>query len=149
MYGAEAIKKLLMEVDLDEEIAKIQKELDGAQEQKRVRLLKRLEILDAFDKSGNELIALMNFSAAEMSDIAIPVDKASYRVAFSTDEMELGGTGISSCGTVKAVGAKGYIYVFGLSKNPVKHHKLLGGKALEGINKDLLALEILDCKIFA
>ena len=51
--GAEAIKKLLMEVDLDEEIAKIQKELDGAQEQKRVRLLKRLEILDAFKESGN------------------------------------------------------------------------------------------------
>ena len=51
--GAEAIKKLLMEVDLDEEIAKIQKELDGAQEQKRIRLLKRLEILDAFKESGN------------------------------------------------------------------------------------------------
>ena len=51
--GAEAIKKLLKEVDIKEEIAKIQKELDGAQEQKRVRLLKRLEILDAFDKSGN------------------------------------------------------------------------------------------------
>ena len=51
--GAEAIKKLLMEVDIDEEIAKIQKELDGAQEQKRTRLLKRLEILDAFKESGN------------------------------------------------------------------------------------------------
>ena len=51
--GAEAIKKLLKEVDIKAEIAKIQKELDGAQEQKRVRLLKRLEILDAFDKSGN------------------------------------------------------------------------------------------------
>ena len=51
--GAEAIKKLLMEVDIKAEIAKIQKELDGAQEQKRVRLLKRLEILDAFNKSGN------------------------------------------------------------------------------------------------
>jgi len=51
--GAEAIKKLLMEVDIKEEIAKIQKELEGAQEQKRVRLLKRLEILDAFNKSGN------------------------------------------------------------------------------------------------
>ena len=51
--GAEAIKKLLMEVDIKAEIAKIQQELEGAQEQKRVRLLKRLEILDAFDKSGN------------------------------------------------------------------------------------------------
>ena len=51
--GAEAIKKLLMEVDIKEEIAKIEKELEGAQEQKRVRLLKRLEILDAFNESGN------------------------------------------------------------------------------------------------
>ena len=53
--GAEAIKKLLQEVDIKAEIAKIQKELDGAQEQKRVRLLKRLEILDAFDKCYNDL----------------------------------------------------------------------------------------------
>ena len=51
--GAEAIKKLLTEVDIKEEIAKIQAELEGAQEQKRVRLLKRLEILDAFNESGN------------------------------------------------------------------------------------------------
>ncbi len=51
--GAEAIKKLLQEVDLDKEIEEIQKELEGAQEQKRVRLLKRLEILDSFRESGN------------------------------------------------------------------------------------------------
>ena len=52
--GAEAILKLLKEVDLEKEIADIEKELDGAQEQKRVRLLKRLEILDSFVKSGNK-----------------------------------------------------------------------------------------------
>ncbi len=52
--GAEAIKKLLQKVDLDKEIEEIQKELDGAQEQKRVRLLKRLEILDSFRESGNK-----------------------------------------------------------------------------------------------
>ena len=51
--GAEAIKKLLQEVDLDKEIEEIQKELDGAQEQKRIRLIKRLEILDSFRESGN------------------------------------------------------------------------------------------------
>jgi DNA-directed RNA polymerase subunit beta' len=51
--GAEAIKKLLQEVDIEKEIEEIQKELDGAQEQKRVRLLKRLEILDSFRESGN------------------------------------------------------------------------------------------------
>ena len=51
--GAEAIKKLLKEVDLDAEIKKIQEELEGAQEQKRTRLLKRLEILDSLNESGN------------------------------------------------------------------------------------------------
>ena len=52
--GADAIKKLLKEVDVQEEINKIQEELEGAQEQKRTRLLKRLEILDAFNESGNK-----------------------------------------------------------------------------------------------
>ena len=51
--GADAIKKLLKEVNVEEEIKKIQEELKDAQEQKRTRLLKRLEILDAFNESGN------------------------------------------------------------------------------------------------
>ena len=51
--GAEAIKKLLMEVDVKAEIEKIEEELKDAQEQKRTRLLKRLEILDSFNESGN------------------------------------------------------------------------------------------------
>ena len=52
--GAEAILKLLKEIDVKEEIRKIEEELEGAQEQKRTRLLKRLDILDSFDKSGNK-----------------------------------------------------------------------------------------------
>ena len=52
--GAEAILKLLKEIDVKAEIAKIEEELDGASEQKRTRLLKRLDILDSFDKSGNK-----------------------------------------------------------------------------------------------
>ncbi len=52
--GAEAILKLLKEIDVKEEIKKIEEELEGAQEQKRTRLLKRLDILDSFDKSGNK-----------------------------------------------------------------------------------------------
>ena len=51
--GAEAIKELLKKVDLKKEISDISKELEGAQGQKRTRLLKRLDVLDAFDKSGN------------------------------------------------------------------------------------------------
>lgn len=52
--GAEAILKLLKEIDVKAEIAKIEEELEGASEQKKTRLLKRLDILDSFDKSGNK-----------------------------------------------------------------------------------------------
>ena len=50
--GAEAIKELLKQVDLGKEIAEIEKELENAQGQKRVRLVKRLDVLDAFYKSN-------------------------------------------------------------------------------------------------
>ena len=52
--GAEAVKELLKKVDLEKEIKGIEKELEGAQGQKRTRLLKRLDVLDAFYKSGNK-----------------------------------------------------------------------------------------------
>ena len=52
--GAEAIKELLKKVDLEKEINEITKELEEAQGQKRVRLLKRIDVLDAFYKSGNK-----------------------------------------------------------------------------------------------
>ena len=52
--GAEAILKLLKEIDVKAEIKKIEEELEGASEQKKTRLLKRLYILDSFDKSGNK-----------------------------------------------------------------------------------------------
>ena len=50
---AEAIKELLKKIDLEKEIAQISKELEDAQGQKRTRLLKRIDVLDAFYKSGN------------------------------------------------------------------------------------------------
>ncbi len=52
--GAEAIKELLKKVDLKKEIDEITKELENAQGQKRTRLLKRLDVLDAFYSSGNK-----------------------------------------------------------------------------------------------
>jgi len=51
--GAEAIKELLKQVDIEKEIEEISKELEDAQGQKRTRLVKRLDVLDAFSKSGN------------------------------------------------------------------------------------------------
>ena len=52
--GAEAIKELLSKVDLAKEIEEISKELETAQGQKRTRLLKRLDVLDAFYQSGKK-----------------------------------------------------------------------------------------------
>ena len=52
--GAEAIQKLLKQIDLDELAAELKTELAGlASGQKRVKLLKRLEIVEAFRQSGN------------------------------------------------------------------------------------------------
>ncbi|MFO7247579.1 MAG: DNA-directed RNA polymerase subunit beta' [Bacillota bacterium] len=51
--GAEAIKKLLAEIDLDKEIEKLKEELRSAQGQRRNRIIKRLEVLEAFRSSGN------------------------------------------------------------------------------------------------
>ena len=51
--GAEAIKTLLSEMDVDKELAELQKELEGATGQKKIRLVKRLEVLNAFSTSGN------------------------------------------------------------------------------------------------
>lgn len=52
--GASAIKRLLQEVDLDEEFNKITEELRDAKEARRVKLAKRLEVIDAFRKSGQK-----------------------------------------------------------------------------------------------
>ena len=51
--GAEAIKELLKQVDLEKEIDEIKKELVNAQGQKRIRLLKRIDVLNAFYQSDN------------------------------------------------------------------------------------------------
>ena len=53
--GAEAIKKLLQDIDVFKLRDELTQELDGATGQKRVRLLKRLDVVDAFCKSDNKL----------------------------------------------------------------------------------------------
>ena len=52
--GASAIKELLSQVDVEKELAEVQKELEGATGQKRTRLVKRLDVLNAFATSGNK-----------------------------------------------------------------------------------------------
>ena len=50
--GAEAIRQLLTEVDVDELSEEIREQLVKASVQKRIRLLKKLELVDAFKQSG-------------------------------------------------------------------------------------------------
>ncbi|GIN58925.1 DNA-directed RNA polymerase subunit beta' [Lederbergia ruris] len=51
--GAEAIKKLLQDIDLEKEVDHLKEELKTAQGQRRTRAIKRLEVLEAFRHSGN------------------------------------------------------------------------------------------------
>ncbi len=54
--GAEAIKELLEQVDLDKEVNELKEEIENikdSQSQKRIRLIKRLDVLNAFKESGN------------------------------------------------------------------------------------------------
>lgn len=55
--GAEAIKELLMEVDLEKEAAELRDIIaksQGQNGQKRIRAIKRIEIIEAFRRSGNK-----------------------------------------------------------------------------------------------
>jgi DNA-directed RNA polymerase subunit beta' len=52
--GAEAIKKLLQDIDLEKEVEMLKEELKTAQGQRRTRAIKRLEVLEAFRNSGND-----------------------------------------------------------------------------------------------
>ena len=52
--GAEAVKKLLQNLDLEELSAQLRAELKSASGQKKARIVKRLEVVDAFRISGNK-----------------------------------------------------------------------------------------------
>jgi len=52
--GAEAIKKLLQDLDLDKEADFLKEELKTAQGQRRTRAIKRLEVVESFRSSGND-----------------------------------------------------------------------------------------------
>ncbi|MBQ2866737.1 MAG: DNA-directed RNA polymerase subunit beta', partial [Clostridia bacterium] len=51
--GAEAVKKLLAEIDLDELYNQLRSELQESSGQKKMRIVKRLEVVEAFRSSGN------------------------------------------------------------------------------------------------
>ena len=53
--GAESIKELLQAIDLETEAVDLKNELVDASGQKRARIIKRLEVVEAFRESGNRL----------------------------------------------------------------------------------------------
>ena len=52
--GAEAVKKLLQQIELEQLSEQLRKELKDASGQKKARIVKRLEVVDAFRLSGNK-----------------------------------------------------------------------------------------------
>ena len=52
--GAEAIKELLESIDMEKEAAELKKGLKESTGQKRARIIKRLEVVEAFRESGNK-----------------------------------------------------------------------------------------------
>ena len=51
--GAESIKVLLREIDLEHQSVELKRELKDASGQKRIRIIRRLEVVESFRKSGN------------------------------------------------------------------------------------------------
>ena len=52
--GAESVQQLLRDIDLDEMSVELRKELETATSQKSAKLIKRLEVVEAFRESGNK-----------------------------------------------------------------------------------------------
>ena len=52
--GAESVKELLHAIDLEKDSAELKAELKNASGQKRARIIKRLEVVEAFRESGNK-----------------------------------------------------------------------------------------------
>ena len=52
--GAEAVKKLLQRIDLEKESKMLRDDLKDSTGQKRIRTIRRLEVVEAFRKSGNK-----------------------------------------------------------------------------------------------
>jgi len=79
--GAEAVKKLLQQIDLEELSQQLRAELKDASGQKKARIVKRLEVVDAFRLSGNKpewmIIDVLPVSPAEIRPM-VPLDGGRY-----------------------------------------------------------------------
>lgn len=54
LMGAEAVKEILRKIDLDKEAKELRLQLKDSSGQKKVRIIRRLEVIEAFRQSGNK-----------------------------------------------------------------------------------------------
>ena len=52
--GAEAVQELLGEIDLESQSKELKEELKTSSGQKKIRVIRRLEVVESFRKSGND-----------------------------------------------------------------------------------------------
>ena len=52
--GAESVKRLLSEIDLDSQAVELKEELKQSTGQKKIRIIRRLEVIESFRQSGND-----------------------------------------------------------------------------------------------
>ncbi len=69
--GAETIKRLLEDIDIEELSAQLHEELEGAQGQKKARLIKRLEVVEAFRQT--EKVVLIPGRSIGGRPLSVPV----------------------------------------------------------------------------
>lgn len=86
--GAESVRELLQNVDLDAESASLKESLVKAQGQKRVRIIKRLDIVESFRKSGNRpewmILTVLPVLPPELRPM-VPLDGGRYATSDLND----------------------------------------------------------------
>ncbi|MEG1527929.1 MAG: DNA-directed RNA polymerase subunit beta' [Clostridia bacterium] len=86
--GAESIKELLQEINLEKESAELKQILTSATGQKRARAIKRIEIVEAFRKSGNKpewmILTVLPVLPPELRPM-VPLDGGRYATSDLND----------------------------------------------------------------
>ena len=86
--GAEAVKKLLQQIDVEELSVQLRAELKDASGQKKARIVKRLEVVDAFRISGNKpewmIIDVLPVLPADLRPM-VPLDGGRYATSDLND----------------------------------------------------------------
>ena len=88
--GAESIQKLLKEIDLEQLSAQLKEELETASGQKRVRILKRLDVVESFRLSGNRpewmILTLTTFTEELLTETTVLKSSLSLTLLKSSSE---------------------------------------------------------------